>query len=317
VKTTVLITTYNYGRYLPQAVESVLFQNVDNVEVIVVDDGSTDNTKEVLRPYKGRVRYLYQENQGQAQALNNGFDASFGDYIFLLDADDIFYPEKIAEVLAIFNKDEGLGIVRHLLDEIDENGNRLNERTLSFDYRDELEWVLKHSVYRTIGTSGIAVKRKYLKKILPIPADLKICPDEYISNHIIFFSAIKTLDRYLGAHRTHGSSYYNSDIYSEKKLENFIFIRSRLDKYLRERTREKKTEFKSNVFLYSELESLRARILLLSLKRQKTRALFLLLNEFPRRGFLSFRLFVKFLTFVLAIISVKTYTNLQSRYFGK
>ncbi|HKR39319.1 MAG TPA: glycosyltransferase [Paraburkholderia sp.] len=95
----VIIPTYNCAAFIKQALDSVLAQTCDDYEVIVVNDGSTDDTKEVLRPYltRNNVRYIEQENQGLAAARNTAIRAACGAYIALLDADDIWLPEKLVK----------------------------------------------------------------------------------------------------------------------------------------------------------------------------------------------------------------------------
>lgn len=91
----VIIPTYECAKYVNRAVESVLNQTHTNVEIIVVDDGSTDNTLEVLKPNLKRIIYIYQPNKGLASARNRGLIEAKGDYIAFLDADDKWLPEKI------------------------------------------------------------------------------------------------------------------------------------------------------------------------------------------------------------------------------
>lgn len=83
----VVITTYNYGTFLSRAIQSVINQTYGNVEIIVVDDGSTDNTSSVVNGFS-HIKYLYQENRGLSAARNKGLEQSGGDYIVFLDADD-------------------------------------------------------------------------------------------------------------------------------------------------------------------------------------------------------------------------------------
>jgi glycosyltransferase involved in cell wall biosynthesis len=92
---TAVIPTYNYGRFVTQAVDSALAQTYGNVEILVVDDGSTDDTRERLAPYADRIRYLYQENQSVAAARNTGIRAAKGNLIAFLDADDLWHPHKL------------------------------------------------------------------------------------------------------------------------------------------------------------------------------------------------------------------------------
>lgn len=92
-----VIPSYNYGHFVTEAVDSVLAQKYEPaIEVVVVDDGSKDDTRERIKKYDGRVRYIYQENRGLSGARNTGIRAATGDWVGLLDADDYWHPEKTA-----------------------------------------------------------------------------------------------------------------------------------------------------------------------------------------------------------------------------
>ena len=95
-KVSVIIPTYNRSKYVTKAIDSVLGQTYKDYEIIVVDDGSTDNTKEVLKPYTDRIKYLYQENTGVSAARNAGIRAAGGQWIAFLDSDDEWLPEKLS-----------------------------------------------------------------------------------------------------------------------------------------------------------------------------------------------------------------------------
>jgi glycosyltransferase involved in cell wall biosynthesis len=94
---TVLIDTYNYGRFIEEAIESVLAQDfpLDEVEILVVDDGSTDDTSQRIEKYRSRIHYFCKPNGGQASALNFGIAYAKGEIIALLDADDFWLPGKL------------------------------------------------------------------------------------------------------------------------------------------------------------------------------------------------------------------------------
>lgn len=109
-KVSVVIPSYNCAVYLPKAVESVLAQTFQDLEILVVDDGSNDNTAEVLAPYLDRIHYLPQANCGLPGARNTGIRKARGEYIALLDADDSWLPEKLAHQLPCFSTPE-VGIV--------------------------------------------------------------------------------------------------------------------------------------------------------------------------------------------------------------
>jgi len=107
----VVIPTYNSADFLIQALNSVLNQTYSNYEIIVVDDGSSDNTSQAIEPWRSQIRYIYQDNQGVAAARNRGIDAATGDFIAFLDADDLFLPQKLQQQVAVFEAQPDLGMV--------------------------------------------------------------------------------------------------------------------------------------------------------------------------------------------------------------
>ena len=92
----VIIPTYNRAKYITSAIDSVLSQTYNNIEIIVVDDGSNDSTREVLYRYGNKIRYVYQENLGVSAARNRGIELSKGEWIAFLDSDDVWFPKKLS-----------------------------------------------------------------------------------------------------------------------------------------------------------------------------------------------------------------------------
>lgn len=132
-KFSVVIASYDYGLYIRESIDSVLSQTYDDYEIIIVDDGSKDNTKEIVSTYSSdtRIKYYYQENAGQPKAKNRGICESRGEFIAFLDADDIWMPSKLEEQLALF-ADPEVGVVYSRRQWIDPNGVEIsgNERML-------------------------------------------------------------------------------------------------------------------------------------------------------------------------------------------
>src|SRR5882762_2853867 len=118
-RVSVIIPTYNSGRFIVQAVQSVLDQTYRQFEIIVIDDGSTDATKDILRDFDGYIRYFYQENRGPSAARNAGIEIAGGDYICFLDADDIWMPNKLAVQLAFMAQYDDIGLVFSDEEEVD------------------------------------------------------------------------------------------------------------------------------------------------------------------------------------------------------
>lgn len=108
---TVVIPTFNYGRFVAAAVESVLAQSYRNLEIVVVDDGSTDDTRDRLAPYMDRIRYIHQNNQGLSAARNTGIRAAKGELIALLDSDDLWHPRKLEIQVAYMSAHADVGLL--------------------------------------------------------------------------------------------------------------------------------------------------------------------------------------------------------------
>lgn len=123
----IVIATYNMAAYVPLAVKSVLDQIYKNIEVIIVDDGSTDDTRDALKTYLSdpRVRYFFQENKGQAAAKNYGVRESQGEYVAFLDGDDMWDPEKLDLQIPLLLQSEAVGLVYSRVLYIDETGKEL------------------------------------------------------------------------------------------------------------------------------------------------------------------------------------------------
>jgi glycosyltransferase involved in cell wall biosynthesis len=123
----VVIATYNMAGFLPLALRSALAQTYPNIEVLIIDDGSTDGTAEVVAPFlaDARVRYRTQANAGQAVAKNRGIRESTGDYVAFLDADDVWAPDKLEAQMPLFAASRAVGVVYSAFVYIDEKGNPL------------------------------------------------------------------------------------------------------------------------------------------------------------------------------------------------
>jgi len=109
LKVNVIIPAYNAQDYIRDSVESVLLQTYDNVEIIVINDGSTDKTPEILASFGKKIRVIHQENKGLSEARNAGIQAANGQLIAFLDSDDLWLTEKIEKQAALFTKDPQLG----------------------------------------------------------------------------------------------------------------------------------------------------------------------------------------------------------------
>ena len=108
-----VVNNFNYAEFVAEAIESALAQRGAETEVIVVDDGSTDGSRDVIRRYGDRVRTLLKENGGQASAFNSGFRASRGEIVIFLDADDTLLPDTAARITEVFTRRPGTAKVHY------------------------------------------------------------------------------------------------------------------------------------------------------------------------------------------------------------
>lgn len=126
-KVSVIIPNYNYEKFIAATVESVLAQTYENIEIIIVDDGSKDNSLEVLKQFGEKIRIIEQKNQGVSEARNNGVRNSTGDFVAFLDADDIWLPEKLQRQIEKFNSDAEIGLVHCSMTLIDPQDKPIGE----------------------------------------------------------------------------------------------------------------------------------------------------------------------------------------------
>jgi len=138
VKVSVLVPSYNSVSTLPAALESALDQTFDDFEILLIDDGSTDSTREVVagfvQNHPGKIRYIYQENMGLAAARNTGIRAARGELIALLDADDQWLPWRLERGVACLQRHSQAGLVHANIHWMDEQGHIMDApiRDLSF-----------------------------------------------------------------------------------------------------------------------------------------------------------------------------------------
>ncbi len=219
----IIINNYNYGRFINESIESALSQQYRNLEVIVVDDGSTDNSRQIISSFGDRIKSIYQDNAGQASAFNTGFRASRGHIVIFLDSDDILLPtaaEKAAEVLS----DSGVSKVHYPLWQMDKDG-KLNQKQfpgIELLEGDLLPLIVEKGPdgYTSSPTTGNAWSRNFLEKILPIPtASYKICADVYLFMLAPLFGTVKFLNEPQGYYRMHGNNNFFGNMMEERKLK--------------------------------------------------------------------------------------------------
>lgn len=209
-----LINTYNYGRFIEDAVESVLAQEYpsDRIEIIVADDGSTDDTPQRMARYAGRIRYMRLAHGGQAAAMNAQIIESRGKIVAFLDADDMWRPDKVRRVVDAFASHPDAGMVYHPFQLWRPDGKQAylqDFRAVSGFIPSRLEDLLN---FEGVATSGLAFRKYVLDEMMPLPEELIIgCSDGYLCYNCIFGWPVVALGEPLTRYRLHGDNCFNFD----------------------------------------------------------------------------------------------------------
>ncbi len=235
-KVAVLVSNYNYAEYIRQAIESVLAQSYKNFELIICDDGSTDNSKEIIASYclhDPRISLIAKENGGQASGFNAAFAASTGDLICFLDSDDTFRPTKIAYMVEAYRQAPDAGFGVHRVQRINKRGRPQGVWPLAS--------VLPHGWHgeRMLEgggvlsymppTSGLSLHRTVAERVFPLPENypLTAVADQVITRFAPLLTSVLRRQEVLAEHRLHGAnSYGRSKVTAEFVLREITTCRN-------------------------------------------------------------------------------------------
>lgn len=324
-KVSVLIDTYNYGRYIQDAVDSVLNQDFpgSEVEIIVIDDGSTDDTPEKIARYGDKIQYFVKPNGGQASAFNFGFERAHGEIIAFLDSDDTWGQDKLKLVVREFERCQQVDVVYHYMTLVDRELNAIEQPFLDFKQEVERfdEFPMKSYLKGEIPfglvfcvTSGIAVRAKCLKKIMPIPEEFRRAADIYLRGLLpLRARRFALVSNYLGNYRCHETN--SLGIGKERELAIDLEFYPLLLRALEKETRELGFD---GAILKMKIESLMEwkKIVLAGRRGKKLKALkgALLLKEVPTpRNFFRFILRKLFRAGDI-LLPPSCFARLESRY---
>jgi len=222
----VIITNYNFSRYLDECVRSVRNQTYQDLDIVIVDDGSIDNSLEIIERHQQadpRIRSVLKPNGGQASAFNAAFSLVKGDIVCFLDSDDTWMPNKVELVRARFD-DGNYSVVQHNQVIIDENSNRIGSDlwpnvTFSGNLLDQY-FKANHTGYFST-TSGLACRKADLDKIFPIDEQTwRICADVPLTRPLPLFGEALTLESPLGSYRIHSRNGWMGGEKQARRLEN-------------------------------------------------------------------------------------------------
>ena len=215
----VIVTNYNYGRFLKRALDSVLSQSRKPNDIIVVDDGSVDNTPDVLNAYEDRVAVLRQRNAGQGAAINAGLRVARGQIISLLDADDYWAPDRLERCEAFLTEHPEYGYVHHPSWWVDVDGHAIKRRHRPTTYASgtlDLQSGFAQ-LFPFAPTSCITLRRTLLEAIGPIPEDIfRLRADFFLQTLAPHYSPIGVIPEALTAYRMHGANGYSGQLSAQK-----------------------------------------------------------------------------------------------------
>jgi glycosyltransferase involved in cell wall biosynthesis len=229
----ILVANYNYEKYIAQTIESALAQTYSHFELIVCDDGSTDNSIQVIEACARndeRIRLIRKSNGGHGSALNAAFDESRGEILCLLDSDDLFTPGKVQQVVDCCRENPDSGFLIHRVIRINDKGRRQGVWPMS-DALPEGWWgaalLGEGGVLAYLPpTSGISLRRELAEALFPVPAEkpLGICPDQVIMRLAPFLSPIAAIAAPLAVYRLHRANSYGTPRVTAAFLEREISV---------------------------------------------------------------------------------------------
>lgn len=230
----ILINNFNYGRFVADAIESALKQSYPHREIIVVDDGSTDNSREIISAYGTRIKAIFKNNGGQASAFNTGFANSRGEIICLLDSDDVFLPQKVQEVVSALRNHKRKWHFHRLrwtdtaLTPIPMPG--IDHDSGDYDFRSEcINGTLR---FAPPSTSGLSFTRQTLEQVLPMPESSGVTiSDNYLKYAILALAPGYFSTRQWALQRIHDANAYtlkhNPSVKAEILLATAANLRAR------------------------------------------------------------------------------------------
>jgi len=222
----IVINNYNYGRFLPDAIESALAQSHENIQIIVVDDGSIDESRQVINRYGNRVIEIFKENGGQASAYNAGFAICRGDIVCFLDSDDTLFETAISQAVAAF-KDTQLVKVEWQLQIVDALGMATGEIVPEkpLPKRDLRQFSISNGPFYdwwfTPPSSGNCYSREFLERAIPMPEPpFQHGADVYLTILAPLYGGICRLPNPQGTYRVHpNNNFFGRPLDSNRLLD--------------------------------------------------------------------------------------------------
>lgn len=253
-KVSVIIPDYNGEKYIAEAIESALGQTYRNFEIIVVNDGSADNSYEKIKPYLPSVKYIFQENQGVAAARNTGIKHSSGELIAFLDQDDLWLPEKLELQVDYLLRNPDVGLVHSNMSYIDEQGEPIEP---DFDFPSCIAGRCFGELFtkNRIAILTVLLRKDCLNKMGLFNIQFSGVDDYDLLLRVSRYYPVGHIDRFLASYRLHGSN--TSRDWLAITLTRLRIIESLLETYPEIRSELGKKTVSDRLFhMYSDVAQL-------------------------------------------------------------
>ena len=210
MKITAILCNYNGEAYLDECIQSVLAQDRPVDEFIIVDDGSTDRSREIIQTYSSlsNARYIpHEKNQGQGAGFNTAIEAATGELLCFIDSDDVWYPNKVSNVIKVAQSEPAPVLIQHNL-AIIAGEVQTKELFLSFMGAGDL-WKEWHTGFYSpcfAPTAGLCIRADVAKSVLPIPSSLRHSADSYLTRATIMHGSVANIFSALGGYRRHAEN---------------------------------------------------------------------------------------------------------------
>jgi glycosyltransferase involved in cell wall biosynthesis len=221
IKISVMMSVYNGERYLKCALDSILSQTFTDFEFIIINDGSTDGSRKILESYKDeRIRLFSNENKGQMKSLNEAIGYSIGEYIAILDADDLSLPERFEKQVTFMDSNPGVAMCGSLVDFIDKDGNFIETYKVPISSREIRREMFFHCPFIH---SSVMIRKSVLDKIGYYNESFHRAHDYELWTRIVYRYPTYNLPEVLVWYRSHDHQFTKHNR-SSMRLEG-IFIR--------------------------------------------------------------------------------------------
>ncbi len=251
----IIMDNYNYASFIKEAIESVLNQTYQNFELIIVDDGSTDNSRNIIENYANkdkRIKPIFKRNEGQASAFNEGFKHCKGKIICFLDSDDKFKPKKLEKVIETYQKG-----YEYIINDYELIGNTKSDFNIYYPYGGFNQFLVYYlSIFTGSTTSNISISKKLANNIFPIKKEsfFKIRADDVIVFGASLMSEMYFIEDELTEYRIHGKNLFTCNykkITFSEKYYRYLVINQVKKEFLNKLNIDK--SFFENVYnLYAE-----------------------------------------------------------------